>query len=78
MEQMECVVQSKVSRDALYTSDLILTRSTVMNDEIQTSMRLMGVTSLEQLNPSYVNTSLLEQELPRFLDIPGRSATSKL
>lgn len=27
-------------------------------------MRNMGVTSLDQLNPSYVNTKILERELP--------------
>jgi hypothetical protein len=27
-------------------------------------MRLIGVTELSQLTPDYVNTSMLEQELP--------------
>jgi hypothetical protein len=35
----------------------------VLSEEIETTMRLIGVTSLEQLNPSYVNTTLLELEL---------------
>lgn len=37
---------------------------TVLSDEIETTMRCMGVTTLEQLNPSYVNTKKLELELP--------------
>jgi hypothetical protein len=36
----------------------------VLGEEIQTTMRLMGVTSLEQLDETYVNTILLERELP--------------
>ena len=35
----------------------------VLKEEIETTMRNMGVTSLEQLNPSYVNVRRLEQEL---------------
>ena len=27
-------------------------------------MRLIGITSLNQLNPYYVNTTILERELP--------------
>ena len=36
----------------------------VLSEEIETTMRLMGVTSLEQLSPNYVNTKRLELELP--------------
>ncbi|KAK4499765.1 hypothetical protein PRZ48_007951 [Zasmidium cellare] len=37
----------------------------ILSDEIQTSMRLMGVTDVDQLDMSYVNTALLELEMPR-------------
>ncbi|KIW45054.1 uncharacterized protein PV06_03475 [Exophiala oligosperma] len=36
----------------------------LLSEEIETTMRNMGVTSLDQLNPSYVNTKILERELP--------------
>ena len=34
-------------------------------------MRLMGVTSLDQLNPNYVNTKRLELELPDAVQEPS-------
>lgn len=37
---------------------------TVLSAEIQTTMRLMGVTDINQLDARYVNTKLLERELP--------------
>lgn len=37
--------------------------SPVLTDEIQTTMRLLGVTSLSQLDPQYVNTAVLERDL---------------
>lgn len=40
----------------------------VLSEEIETTMRLIGITSLEQLNPSYVNTTVLERELPLHLN----------
>ena len=40
-------------------------------------MRLMGVTDLRQLNEYYVNTSILEQELPKKVDLV-RNTASKL
>ncbi|KXT07152.1 hypothetical protein AC578_2497 [Pseudocercospora eumusae] len=36
----------------------------ILSDEIQTTMRLMGVTDVDQLNTSYVNTALLKLEMP--------------
>ena len=36
----------------------------MLSDEVETTMRLIGVTSLEQLTPDYVNTTVLERELP--------------
>jgi L-lactate dehydrogenase (cytochrome) len=38
--------------------------SVVISEEIETTMRLIGVTGLDQLTPHYVNTTILEQELP--------------
>ncbi|RMZ87788.1 hypothetical protein DV736_g4983, partial [Chaetothyriales sp. CBS 134916] len=35
----------------------------LLSEELETTMRNMGVTSLDQLNPSYVNTKKLESEL---------------
>lgn len=39
----------------------------VLSEEIETTMRLIGVTRLEQLNPSYVDTTILERDLPQQL-----------
>jgi len=39
-------------------------RSIYLSDEIETTMRLMGVTDLSQLNDHYVNALPLEHELP--------------
>jgi len=36
----------------------------VLSDEIETSMRLLGVTSLDQLDEFCVNTTVLERDLP--------------
>ena len=36
----------------------------VLSDEIETTMRLMGVTDLDQLNDFYVNALALEHEVP--------------
>ncbi|KAK3713542.1 hypothetical protein LTR37_008500 [Vermiconidia calcicola] len=40
----------------------------ILSDQMETSMRLMGVTELSQLTEFYVNTAILEQELPRRID----------
>jgi L-lactate dehydrogenase (cytochrome) len=42
----------------------MLTGLIVLSEEIETTMRCMGITSLDQLNPSYVNTKVLEAEIP--------------
>ena len=34
-------------------------------------MRLLGITDLNQLNDFFVNTSLLELELPKRIDVAG-------
>jgi L-lactate dehydrogenase (cytochrome) len=43
----------------------------VLSEEIETTMRLIGVTSLDQLGPNYVNTKQLDVELPDEIDIPA-------
>jgi hypothetical protein len=45
-----------------------LTKSLVLSDEIETTMRLIGVTNLDQLSPYYVNTKRLELEVPDEID----------
>lgn len=40
----------------------------VISDEIETTMRLMGVTSLDQLNDYYINTSAIENDITRRID----------
>ncbi|KAK5036965.1 hypothetical protein LTR13_005345 [Exophiala sideris] len=52
----------------------------LLSEEIETTMRCMGVTSLDELNPSYVNTKRLEWELPDSLDFgsePSRPVATK-
>jgi L-lactate dehydrogenase (cytochrome) len=41
----------------------------VLSDEIETTMRLLGVTSLDQLNEFYINTSAVESELTKTIDL---------
>ena len=40
----------------------------VLSEEIETTMRLIGITSLDQLTPNLVNTKRLELELPDEID----------
>ncbi|KAF2456080.1 FMN-dependent dehydrogenase-domain-containing protein [Lineolata rhizophorae] len=49
----------------------------ILRDEIENQMRLIGVTSLDQLNLESINTTILEQELPRSLSAFPR-VSSKL
>lgn len=50
----------------------------MLSDEIETSMRLMGVTDLSQLDEFYVNTAELERDLPQRIRREGREGASKL
>ena len=50
----------------------------MLSDEIETTMRLMGVTDLNQLDELYVNTSLLSQELPHKIRQEHSESRSKL
>ena len=50
----------------------------VLSDEIETSMRLMGVTALNQLDEYYVNTSVLERDLPQRIRAEETNISSKL
>jgi len=47
----------------------MLTVDVVLSEEIDTTMRLIGVTSLDGLNSSFVNTKRLELELVDRLQI---------
>ena len=44
---------------------------TVLSEEIETTMRLIGVTDLSQLTPESVNCTTLERELPPTLSAFG-------
>lgn len=50
----------------------LLTTCIVLSAEIQTTMRLMGVTDVSQLDPGYLNCKQLEMELPDSLQEPSR------
>ncbi|KAK4935993.1 hypothetical protein LTR10_023040 [Elasticomyces elasticus] len=47
-----------------YGTEGVVKAIEILSDEIETAMRLLGVTDLDQLNPHYVNCSLLAKELP--------------
>jgi hypothetical protein len=51
---------------------------TVLSDEIETTMRLIGVTDLSQLTPEMVNCTILERELPPTLSAFSSPLRSKL
>ena len=50
----------------------------VLSDEVESCMRLMGVTDLRQLDEFYVNTTALERDLPHRIRGLGSEGTSKL
>jgi L-lactate dehydrogenase (cytochrome) len=50
----------------------------VLSDEIETTMRLLGVNSLSELNEDHINTMRLEMELPRRLSAFPSARRSKL
>jgi isopentenyl diphosphate isomerase/L-lactate dehydrogenase-like FMN-dependent dehydrogenase len=66
-----------VSISVLAVED-VLTSFPVISDEIETTMRLLGVTSLSELNEDHVNTMILEKELPKRLSAFSVSPKSKL
>lgn len=49
------------------TRKIPLTRQTVLSDELETTMRLIGVTDLSQVHPGMVNSTKLDQEIPAVL-----------
>lgn len=58
---------------ALSAQELVTNAAVVLSAEIQTTMRLMGVTDVNKLSPRYVNCKTLERELPEDMDLqPGR------
>ncbi|RFU26456.1 hypothetical protein B7463_g9891, partial [Scytalidium lignicola] len=50
-----------------YGSEGVVKAIQILSDEIETTMRLLGVTDLSELNPDLVNYTILEQELPKSL-----------
>lgn len=60
------------------SSRTALIKILVLDDEIQTTMRLLGVTALDQLSPAYINTSILLNELSQDIDLPVSQPSSKL
>jgi L-lactate dehydrogenase (cytochrome) len=56
------VIQRKCSNFLPY-EDLYL-HEVVLSDEVETTLRLLGVTSLDQLSPDFVNTTMLDWEIP--------------
>jgi hypothetical protein len=55
-----------------------LTTVIVLSDEVETTMRLLGINSLSELNEDHVNTTILERELPRKLSAFPSQRGSKL
>jgi L-lactate dehydrogenase (cytochrome) len=41
-----------------------------MKDEMETTMRLLGITSLEQCHPRYLNICDVEHLIPKSLESP--------
>ena len=50
-----------------YGTDGVYRAIQLLSEEIERTMRLIGVTNLNQLNPSYVNTEILQARLPQSL-----------
>ena len=44
--------------------EIIITTCLVLNEELVTTMRMCGVTSLEDLHPGYVNTRAVDHLIP--------------
>ena len=50
----------------------------VLKDELETSMKLCGVTSIEQLGPELLNTQDIDHLVPRDAGNPEKLSTPKL
>jgi len=55
----------------------------IMKDELETTMRLLGITSLEQCHPRYLNLGGVEHLIPKDLEgglpeIPGKGVKARL
>jgi len=61
-----------------YGTDGVNKAIDLLSEEIETTMRLLGVTSLDQLNERYVNYSLLLRELDGLDEFMSRGSISKL
>ena len=47
-----------------YGTDGVLKAIQLLSDEIETTMRFLGVNSLDELRPDHLNCTILERELP--------------
>lgn len=59
----------------------MLIRNTVLKDELEVTMRLCGITSLDQAKPDLLNTSDVDYLVRKehgFPEIPSDSVRSKL
>jgi L-lactate dehydrogenase (cytochrome) len=50
--------------------NILLTFCVVMKDELETTMRLLGITDLSQCHPRYLNIGDVEHLIPKSLDSP--------
>jgi L-lactate dehydrogenase (cytochrome) len=67
-EGVEHFIDSKLSvRWSLIT---VLTMFAVMKDELETTMRLVGITDLSQCHPRYLNIGDVEHLIPKSLESP--------
>lgn len=71
------VIRSKSAPRLPCIRSQLMFAALVLSDEIETTMRLLGVTSLTQLRPEMVNAEVLVRELPAHLS-PFASSRSKL
>lgn len=50
----------------------------VLRDELETTMKMCGVTSLDQLHPGYLNTLAVDHLVPQLPPSQGDSPKSRL
>lgn len=61
-----------------YGTEGVIRAIQLLSDEIETTMRLLGVHSLSELNEEHVNTMILEKEVPKRLSAFAALRGSKL
>jgi L-lactate dehydrogenase (cytochrome) len=75
LRAIECEYESiKTYRYFHTTKDLADHGLTVLSDEVETAMRLLGVNSLSELNANHVNTKALEANIVDSVQMPSRLA----